>query len=106
MRRGLLIAASGLVLLGAIGLFVNRWNFMVDQPPVDYQLNWVAAHRLVHREPVYDRAASRSDGFRLIGDSIIPEFSSGVTYASFIGTPATALLYAPFVPLGPDHGAD
>jgi alpha-1,2-mannosyltransferase len=106
MRRTLAIAALGLVLLGAMGLFVDRWHFMVDQPPVDFQLNWVAAHRLVHREPLYDRPASRADGFELIGDSIIPEFSSGVTYASFIGTPATALLYTPFLPFGPHTGAD
>lgn len=105
MRRILVIGGLVLVLLGAVDFFVQRWDFTVDQPPVDFELNWVAAHRLVHRQPVYDRAASRADGFRLIGPGIIPDFSHDATYASFIGTPATALLYVPYTPFDHDLAA-
>ena len=105
MRRIFVIGGLVLVLLGAVDFFVQRWDFTVDQPPVDFELNWVAANRLVHREPVYDRAASRADGFRLIGPDIIPDFSHDATYASFIGTPATALFYVPFTPFDHDTAA-
>lgn len=105
MRRIFVIGGLVLVLLGAVDFFVQRWDFTVDQPPVDFELNWVAAHRLVHREPVYDRAASRADGFRLIGPGIIPDFSHDATYASFIGTPATALLYVPYTAFDHDVAA-
>lgn len=105
MRRILVIGGLVLVLLGAVDFFVQRWDFTVDQPPVDFELNWVAAHRLVDREPVYDRAASRADGFRLIGPGIIPDFSHDATYASYIGTPATALLYVPFTAFDHDSAA-
>jgi len=96
MRRIFVIGGLVLVLLGAADFFGRRWDFTTSQPPVDFELNWVAAHRLVHRQPVYDRPASRADGFRLVGPDIIPDFSLHGTYASFIGTPATALLYAPY----------
>ena len=104
MRRLFVLLGVLFVLTGAVNFATSSWDLVRDQPPVDFELNWVAAHRLVHREPLYDRAASKQDGLDLIGQEF--EFSNGGTYASFIGTPATALLYAPFVPFDHDRAAD
>jgi alpha-1,2-mannosyltransferase len=93
------------VITGAVNLAVYSSDLIDHQQPVDFELNWVAAHRLVDREPLYDRAASQQDGFELIGPGRF-DFSNGATYASYIGSPATALLYVPFVPLDHDPAAD
>jgi hypothetical protein len=104
VRRLFVLLGVLFVLTGAVNFGTKSWDLVRNQPPVDFELNWVAAHRLVHREPLYDRAASKQDGIRLIGQEF--EFSNGGTYASFIGTPATALLYTPFVPFDHRPGAD
>src|SRR5262249_47332540 len=92
-------------LFGSAVLFVDRWHFMVDQPPIDFQLNWVAAHRLLDREPLYDRAASRTEGMHLIGPSILPEFSAGAAYPGLHRPPATPPLYTPFTRFGAGRAA-
>ena len=104
MRRLFVLLGVAFVVTGAVNLGLYTWD-LVDQQPVDFELNWVGAHRLVDREPLYDRAASQRDGFELIGPDRF-DFSNGATYASYIGSPATALLYVPFVPLDHDPAAD
>jgi hypothetical protein len=104
VRRLFVLLGALFVLTGAANFARYSWELVRDAPPVDFELNWVAAHRLVHREPVYDRAASKHDGIDLIGQEF--EFSNGGTYASYIGSPATALLYAPFVPFDHDPAVD
>ena len=96
MRRLFVLLGVLFVLTGAVNLAVYSSDLIDHQQPVDFELNWVGAHRLVHREPLYDRAASQRDGFELIGPGRF-DFSNGATYASYIGSPATALLYVPFV---------
>jgi len=105
VRRLFVLLGVLFVLTGAVNLAVYSSDLIDHQQPVDFELNWVGAHRLVHREPLYDRAASQQDGFRLIGPGRF-DFSNGATYASYIGSPATALLYVPFVPLDHDPAAD
>jgi hypothetical protein len=104
VRRLFVLLGALFVLTGAVNFGTKSWDLVRNQPPVDFELNWVAAHRLVHREPLYDRAASKQDGVDLIGQEF--DFSNGGTYASYIGSPATALLYTPFVPFHHRPGAD
>jgi alpha-1,2-mannosyltransferase len=103
VRRLFVLLGVIFVITGAVNLSVHSWDLVVQQP-VDFELNWIGAHRLVDREPLYDRAASQQDGFELIGPGRF-DFSNGATYASYIGSPATALLYVPFVPLDHDPAA-
>jgi len=105
LRNGLLLAALAVVMLASAVRFIDRWQFMVDQRPADFDVNWVAAHRLEHRLPLYDAGASREEGVRRIGPALAPDFSAGGTYSTYIGTPATALFYAPFVPFSHDEAA-
>ena len=105
MRRLFVLLGVVFVITGAVNLAVYSSDLIAHQQPVDFELNWVGAHRLVDREPLYDRAASQRDGFELIGPGRF-DFSNGATYASYIGSPATALLYVPFVPFDHDAAAD
>jgi alpha-1,2-mannosyltransferase len=104
VRRLFVLLGVVFVITGAVNLEVYSRDLIAHQQPVDFELNWVGAHRLVHREPLYDRAASQRDGFELIGPGRF-DFSNGATYASYIGSPATALLYVPFVPFEHDPAA-
>lgn len=105
MKRTLIVIV-GLVLVvtGAVMAVRSFWDLATHQEPVDFELNWVAAHRLVDREPLYDRAASKQEGLERVGSSF--EFAGGGTFASFIGSPATALVTVPFTPFSPGTAAD
>jgi alpha-1,2-mannosyltransferase len=105
VRRLFVLLGVVFVITGAVNLEVYSRDLVDRQQPVDFELNWVGAHRLIDREPLYDRAASQRDGFELIGPGRF-DFSNGATYASYIGSPATALLYVPFVPFDHDPAAD
>jgi alpha-1,2-mannosyltransferase len=93
----LLLAAAFLELAGSTRMqYVNDW-------PVDFNLNSVAARRLVDGEPLYDRVASRAQGIRSIGDDMA---KTGTTlYSSYIGTPTVALTQVPFLAFGNGEGA-
>src|SRR5262249_13220760 len=69
-----------------------------------FDLNWVAAQRLVDGEPLYDRPASRAEGLRLVGPEML-DTNTG-PFSSYIGLPSTALAYAPFTPFDVDTAAD
>lgn len=95
-RTLILIVGLVLVVTGAVMSVTSFWDLGTHQEPVDFELNWVAAHRLVDREPLYDRAASKQEGLERVGPSF--GFADGGTFSSFIGSPATALAMVPFVP--------
>src|SRR4051794_23654830 len=65
--RALLVVGVVVFLTGVFSLYRSgdlpeasrNWS-------LDYGLNWIAAQRLVDREPIYDRAAARAEGVRLI----------------------------------------
>src|SRR5438046_7074460 len=67
--------------------------------PFDFDINWVAAHRLVEGRPLYDPVASRAEAERLVGRRM------GIAYAtpfsSYIGLPVVALAHVPLTPF--DH---
>lgn len=100
IRRVAVGLGIALVVLGALNFVRWHWDLVADAPPVDFDLNWVAAHRLVDREPLYDRAASREQALDLVGPDFV--YAGTSTYTSFIGSPATALLHVPFTALAHD----
>jgi hypothetical protein len=103
-RRALLLVGIVVFLTGGFSLLRSG-----DLPEagrswsLDYDLNWVAARRLVDHEDLYDRAAARAEGVRRVG----PEMreTSRDAFSSYIGSPAVALLHAPFLAFDHDTGA-
>jgi alpha-1,2-mannosyltransferase len=65
-----------------------------DSRPFDFDINWVAGHRLVDCNRLYDTAASRAEAVRLLGPSMRDTFRDPFT--SFVGLPVVALVHAPF----------
>ena len=62
--------------------------------PFDFNIDWVAGHRLVDGDRLYDAAASRGEAVRLLGPSIRDTFRDPFT--SFVGLPVVTLVHAPF----------
>jgi hypothetical protein len=56
-----------LVMFGVANLaFGHRTSIARDGLSYDFELNWVAAQRLVDRDPLYDRAASRAEAIKIV----------------------------------------
>jgi hypothetical protein len=97
IRLGVGVAAFGVVLIvvAAIDLVVSgRAGRAAHFTAIDFDLNWVAAHRLISGSALYDVRAARLDGVRLLGPRM--RGSGTEPYMSFIGLPPTALAHAPF----------
>jgi alpha-1,2-mannosyltransferase len=94
----------GIVVLAA-GLFsftqTSRANIATNTWSLDFDINVVAAQRLVDHQPIYDRDASRAEGRRNIGNYM--RFTSRDAFSSYIGSPVVALTHVPF--LGLNHAA-
>lgn len=105
LRRIFVVVGAAMVVAGLANVLVFDWaSEATAGKPYDFDLNWVAAHRLLDGESLYDRAASRAEGLRIVG----PEMSdtNHGPFSSFIGLPSTALLYAPFTPFDAGTAAD
>jgi alpha-1,2-mannosyltransferase len=105
VRRIFIFVGALLVAAGIANVVIFDWaSEATAGKPYDFDLNWVAAQRLVDREPLYDRAASKAEGLRLVG----PEMNDTNfgPFSSFIGLPSTALLYAPFTAFDAPTAAD
>ena len=105
VRRLFIFVGALLVAAGIANVVIFDWaSEATAGKPYDFDLNWVAAQRLVDREPLYDRAASKAEGLRLVG----PEMNDTNfgPFSSFIGLPSTALLYAPFTAFDAPTAAD
>jgi len=102
--RRVLVVVGGILLLCSLFEFAqsSRVGYTNDWP-VDYDLNIVAAHRLVERRPLYDQAAARAEGIRIVGDDMAKTGRS--LFASYIGDPAVALTHVPFLAFPHDTGA-
>lgn len=102
-RRVVVFAGALLMLASLFELAGSSRAKYINDWPVDYHLNLVAARRLVDREPLYDRGAARAEGIRLLGDDMA---KTGKTlYSSYIGAPVVALTQVPFLPFGNQEGA-
>lgn len=105
VRRWVIVMA-GVVFL-ALGIMdfssAHRSAIASNSWPLDFDINIVAAQRLVDREPIYDRDASRAEGIELIG----PQMSrtSHGPYSSYIGSPPIALTHVPFLAFDHDTAA-
>jgi len=93
MVVALLVAALG----GAI--FVMRYPVITGARPFDFDINWVAARRLVDGAPLYAAHSSRVEAISLVGPFMRNAFRS--PYSSYIGAPVVALVHTPF--LAPAH---
>jgi hypothetical protein len=95
VRSVLLVLGALLVVTGALDLASGvRYGFATRDWPVDFDINWVAARRLVEGESMYDRATSRREGEELIGREM--RFTGRDAFSSYIGSPAVALTHVPF----------
>jgi hypothetical protein len=102
-RRILVLVGAVLMLASLFELAGSTRVQYANDWPVDYNLNLVAARRLVERAPLYDRAEARSEGIRLLGRDMA---KTGKTlFSSYIGDPVVALTQVPFLPLGNEQGA-
>jgi alpha-1,2-mannosyltransferase len=88
---GALLLASGLVDF----LSSTRYDVATRTWPVDFDINWVAARRLVDGEPLYDWKASRLEGEHLVDPAM--RLTGHDHYSSFIGSPPVALSHVPFL---------
>jgi hypothetical protein len=102
-RSGVLLAGIVLVVSGVANFAIWQRDLVGRDAP-DFEINWVAGHQLVDRTSVYDRIASEELGVKIVGPAFA-ELNEG-TYTSFIGTPVTALFYAPFTVLSVDTAID
>jgi alpha-1,2-mannosyltransferase len=103
LRRRFLQIGCVLLLLGIANVAIFERGAVSDEA-LDFDLNWVAAHRLVDGEPIYDRTASKSEGLRLVGPEMA--LTNSEPFYSFIGPPTTALVYAPLTSLPSDTARD
>ena len=73
-----------------------------EATPIDLNVNWIAAQRLVDGQPLYDRAASHEEAVRLLGPEMRKQ--DDCLFCGYVGPPVTALLHVPFLALGHDAG--
>jgi alpha-1,2-mannosyltransferase len=105
VRRIFIFVGALLVAAGVANVVIFDWTSEATAgKPYDFDLNWVAAQRLVDRQPLYDRAASKAEGLRLVGPEM--QDTNFGPFSSYIGLPSTALLYAPFTPFDAGTAAD
>jgi alpha-1,2-mannosyltransferase len=79
----------------------SRFDVATRAWPVDFDINWVAARRLVDGEALYDWHASRLEGERIVDPAM--HLTGHDPFSSYIGSPPVALSHVPF--LGFDNHA-
>ncbi len=103
ISRVFLVAGVLLFSFGVLALcFGNVSVASRRATPIDLNVNWIAAQRLVDGQPLYDRAASHDEAVRLLGPEMRRQ--DDCLFCGFVGPPATALLHVPFLALGHDDG--
>jgi alpha-1,2-mannosyltransferase len=88
---GVLLCASGVldfVSSTRVDVATKTW-------PVDFDINWVAARRLVDGDPLYDWKGSRLQGERIVHPSM--RLTGHDPFSSYIGSPPVALSHVPFL---------
>jgi alpha-1,2-mannosyltransferase len=95
----------GLVVFGVVNLAVgSRTSIVQSGSSGDFDLNWIAARRLVDGEPLYDHVASRAEAVKLLGPWMTAAYRD--PFLSYIGPPPTALLHTPFLLVDHDTAAE
>jgi alpha-1,2-mannosyltransferase len=80
----------------------NRGNNATKAWAVDYDINLIAAQRLVDHQDIYSRRGSVETGRSLVGPHMREAYQDPFT--SYIGTPVVALTHVPFLALDHDDG--
>ena len=89
---GVLLFASGFLDF----VSSSRYDVATRAWPVDFDINWVAARRLVDGESLFDWSASRIQGERIVDPSM--KLTGHDPFSSYIGSPPVALSHVPFLP--------
>ena len=100
------IVAAGVAFL-ALGVLNfssgQRRQIASNSWPLDFDINLVAAQRLVDHERSTTAARSRRDGIDMVGPQMAR--TSHGPFSSYIGTPPVALTHVPFLAFDHDTGA-
>src|SRR4029453_2186947 len=91
--------AAVVLVAGAIVAATRVPSTLERSRPFDFDINWVAAHRLVEGRTLYDPVASRAEAERLVGRRM--EIAYSTPFSSYIGLPVVALAHVPLTPF--DH---
>ena len=91
--------AAVVLVAGAIVAGTRVTSTLERARPFDFDINWVAAHRLVEGRTLYDPIASRAEAERLVGRRM--EIAYSTPFSSYIGLPVVALAHVPLTPF--DH---
>src|SRR3954469_5048834 len=103
IRRVAVVLGALLLMLGVLDFArTGRGDVASNSWSLDYDINLVAAKRLVDRQDIYSRAGSVDTGRSLIGPQM--RFAYEDDFKSYIGTPAVALVHVPFLALEHDDG--
>jgi Glycosyltransferase family 87 len=94
-KRVLLALGIVLVSFGACTTITEDRSIATDPFAFDFNVNWVAAQRLVDHQPLYDAAASRAEAVRDVSPRM--RFFYDSPFSSYIGPPLTALVHAPLL---------
>jgi alpha-1,2-mannosyltransferase len=97
--------AAGLILL-VLGVLdfarTGRGDVATKAWALDYDINLIAAQRLVNHEDIYSRSGSVKTGRELVAPYMRHAYQDEFT--SYIGTPPVALTHVPFLALDHDTG--
>jgi hypothetical protein len=103
-RAVLLVLGLVLVVSGFLDFVSStRYDVATRAWPVDFDINWVAARRLVDGQALYDWPASRLEGERIVDPAM--RLTGHDPFSSYIGSPPVALSHVPFLPFGNHDGA-
>jgi alpha-1,2-mannosyltransferase len=104
VRRTFAAFGFALVLLGAGTTLTQDRSGVANPYPSDFEINWIAARRLVDGETLYDRAAARAQSVATIGSRVGTAYTH--TFTSYVGTPVVALVHVPLLALGFEAARD
>jgi hypothetical protein len=80
-------------------LFGSHWTLASGSWSLDFDLNWVAAHRLIAGQSLYVPAQAQRTGLALVGRDFLS--LNRDPFNTYISTPFVALAHVPFAPF--DH---
>jgi alpha-1,2-mannosyltransferase len=103
LRRTLIVVGAVLLLLSVVEFGRSgRGDIATDAWALDYDINLIAARRLVDHEDIYSRRGSVETGRTLVAPYMRHAYTDPFT--SYIGTPVVALTHVPFLALDHDDG--
>ena len=103
IRRVAIVVGALLLLLGVVDFArTGRGDVATKAWALDYDINLIAAQRLVDHQDIYSRRGSVETGRELIGPYMKEAYQD--PFSSYIGTPPVALTHVPFLAFDHDTG--